>query len=145
MEELCERVGSGVERSVALKALLTWVELGVLKEEGNRFHLLETAEESARPTASTSRSAAMMEDDSPIMSVQQQQAAQMQVYWKVNLLDHYTRKTTEDERCSSSKACLQILGSSRWNAFRVCSSLHRDTIAHPTNWQRSWKRLSEKD
>ncbi|VDB91912.1 unnamed protein product [Peniophora sp. CBMAI 1063] len=82
VEDLCMRVGSGVERSAALKALLAWVDRGVLKEEENRFRLLEVAESSSRPAVSTSRSAAMVEDESPIMSVQQQEAAQMQVYWK---------------------------------------------------------------
>lgn len=83
VEELCTRVGSGVERSAALKALLAWVDRGVLREEGNFFRLLETAEAPSKSAAATSRSAAMAEDDSPVMSVQQQQAAQMQVYWKV--------------------------------------------------------------
>ena len=45
MEELIPGVGS-VGRSAALKALLTWVELGVLKEDvEGTFRLLEIEEE----------------------------------------------------------------------------------------------------
>lgn len=45
MDKLIDQVGSSVDRAAALKALLTWVDLGVLKEEGeNTFSLLEVAE-----------------------------------------------------------------------------------------------------
>jgi anaphase-promoting complex subunit 2 len=45
MDELIAGVGS-VDRTAALKALVTWVDLGVLKEDTeNKFRLLETAEE----------------------------------------------------------------------------------------------------
>lgn len=45
MDELITGVGS-VDRTAALKALITWVDLGVLKEdEENVFRLLEVAEE----------------------------------------------------------------------------------------------------
>jgi hypothetical protein len=45
MDELTSRVGS-VDRNAALKALVTWVDLGVLKEDKeNTFTLLEMAEE----------------------------------------------------------------------------------------------------
>lgn len=102
MDRLIDRVGSSVDRAAALKALLTWVDLGVLKEEGeNTFSLLEVAE-TAVPGAyvresragndffeSTSHlltafivaNAAMELPSAP--SVQQQQAEQMKIYWKV--------------------------------------------------------------
>lgn len=45
LEGLIPRVGT-VDRSAALKALATWVDLGVLKEDGEHsFRLLEVAEE----------------------------------------------------------------------------------------------------
>ena len=54
MDELLARVGP-VGRSAALKALLTWVDMGVLKEDTEgTFRLLETAEErSAAPSEHT--------------------------------------------------------------------------------------------
>ena len=45
LDELSSRVGS-VDRTAALKALVTWVDLGVLKEDTeNSFRLLEIAEQ----------------------------------------------------------------------------------------------------
>jgi hypothetical protein len=45
LDSLIPRVGS-VDRSSALKALVTWVDLGVLKEDTeNSFRLLEVAED----------------------------------------------------------------------------------------------------
>lgn len=45
MDELIEGVGA-VDRTAALKALITWIDLGVLKEdEENTFRLLEVTEE----------------------------------------------------------------------------------------------------
>jgi len=45
IDQLIEGVGSA-DRSAALKALLTWVDLGVLKEDQEGvFRLLEVAEE----------------------------------------------------------------------------------------------------
>lgn len=47
LDALIPRVGS-VDRSSALKALATWVDLGVLKEDTeNSFRLLEVAEAAA--------------------------------------------------------------------------------------------------
>jgi anaphase-promoting complex subunit 2 len=49
MDELIGGVGA-VDRTAALKALITWVDLGVLKEdEENQFRLLEITEEAAPP------------------------------------------------------------------------------------------------
>jgi hypothetical protein len=45
LEELIRRVGP-VDRTAALSAILTWIDLGVLKEETeNTFRLLDKAEE----------------------------------------------------------------------------------------------------
>lgn len=55
MDELITAVGS-IDRAAALKALLTWVDLGVLKEDTeNTFRLLETAEEPSSGTRETTR------------------------------------------------------------------------------------------
>ncbi|KAF9255181.1 ubiquitin-protein ligase [Marasmius fiardii PR-910] len=80
--ELISSVGS-VDRTAAVKALLTWVDLGVLKEDGeDTFRLLEVAEEgSSSGTREVSR-AAHVPELLPVTSVQQQQAEQMKVYWK---------------------------------------------------------------
>ncbi|KAJ7878833.1 hypothetical protein B0H14DRAFT_3083005 [Mycena olivaceomarginata] len=59
---LIEGVGA-VDRTAALKALITWIDLGVLKEdEENTFRLLEVAEEAAPPsrTAPTATEAPTM-------------------------------------------------------------------------------------
>ena len=47
MDELIDGVGA-VDRAAALRALITWIDLGVIKEdEVNTFRLLEVAEEAA--------------------------------------------------------------------------------------------------
>ncbi|KAF5377908.1 hypothetical protein D9615_006791 [Tricholomella constricta] len=83
VDELIAGVGS-VNRSAALNALLTWVDLGVLKEDTEgTFRLLEIAEEpSAGPSANHVRAAPSVPEMPPVTSVQQQQAEQMKVYWK---------------------------------------------------------------
>jgi anaphase-promoting complex subunit 2 len=75
------RVGT-TERSTSLKALVAWVDRGVLRDDdGDRFSLLEKAETSAAPRHAVHRP---IIDDEPLAdNTQQQQAAQMQVYWKV--------------------------------------------------------------
>lgn len=83
VDELIGRVGS-VTRSAALKALATWVDMQILKEiSENVFRLLAVAEE---PTEGSVRSAPKIADHGeelpPVISVQQQQAEQMRVYWK---------------------------------------------------------------
>ncbi|KAJ8073630.1 hypothetical protein PM082_011908 [Marasmius tenuissimus] len=81
IEELVAGVGS-VDRMAAVKALLTWVDLGVLKEDGDdKFRLLEVAEEKST-ARETSRAAPAAPELPPFSSVQQQQAEQMKVYWK---------------------------------------------------------------
>ncbi|KAG6827929.1 hypothetical protein H0H92_009907 [Tricholoma furcatifolium] len=101
VDELIKGVGS-VDQSAALNALLTWVDRGVLKEDTEGvFRLLETAEEPSAAPSTHSRpgkelacfvwnlahfiksiapSASVPEP--PIVSVQQQQAEQMRMYWK---------------------------------------------------------------
>lgn len=55
MDELIAGVGS-VDKAAALKALLTWVDLGVLKEDGEgTFRLLEVAEEPSPADSSYTR------------------------------------------------------------------------------------------
>ncbi|THV01862.1 hypothetical protein K435DRAFT_775875 [Dendrothele bispora CBS 962.96] len=81
MNDLITAVGS-VDRSAALKALLTWVDKGVLKEdEPGTFRLLEIAEE-ASPTRDSSRIVPAQQEIPPVASLQQQQAEQMKIYWK---------------------------------------------------------------
>ena len=102
VDELVASVGS-VDRSAAIKALTTWVDLGVLKDEGgNRYRLLEVAEDgsatsSGAPRPGTLRilgrfgygtdgaSARVIEEVPAVLTVEQQQAEQMKVYWKVRV------------------------------------------------------------
>ncbi|KAH7925590.1 hypothetical protein BV22DRAFT_1010971 [Leucogyrophana mollusca] len=77
VDDLISRVGS-VSRSAALKALATWVDMHVLKEDDeNVFRLLSVAEEPG-----TRHVPKPAEELPSIVSVQQQQAEQMRVYWK---------------------------------------------------------------
>jgi len=82
VNELLSSVGSSVDKSSVTRALNTWVELGVLKEEDDgEFKLLEVVEEGLRP--STSRLApAVVEEQPTALTVQQQQAEQMKVFWR---------------------------------------------------------------
>jgi len=90
VNDLIARVGT-IERSAALKALLAWVDRGVLQEtedvDVQRFRLLERAPEDAGAAPvgmSTAGSrTALVEEDPAILTVQQQQAEQMKVFWKV--------------------------------------------------------------
>lgn len=81
LDELIHSVGS-VDRSAAVKALTTWVNMGVLKEHvENSFVLLERAEEGVemsdiQPTPSAAPSLP------PAQTLQQQQAEQMRIHWK---------------------------------------------------------------
>jgi len=97
VSDLIERVGP-LERSAALKALLAWVDRGVLREESNgadvqRFRLLERTptDASAVPVGmTTAGSRAVLAEEQPaVLTVQQQQAEQMKVYWKVRCLEFW--------------------------------------------------------
>lgn len=80
VDELIERVGT-VTRSAALKALGTWVDMRLLKEDSeNVFRLLSVAEDVTE--VAPPKLAVGGEDLPPVISVQQQQAEQMRVYWK---------------------------------------------------------------
>ncbi|KAF8059585.1 hypothetical protein FPV67DRAFT_362380 [Lyophyllum atratum] len=82
VDDLIAGVGS-VDRSAALNALLTWVDLGVLKEDTEgTFRLLEVAEEPSAGSSHHVRTAPSAAEMPPVTSVQQQQAEQMKVYWK---------------------------------------------------------------
>jgi len=86
LEDLISSIGS-IDRGAAIKALSTWVDYGVLREDPeNTFILLEKAEgddghehgppREARVLAST------VPEYLPVAAMQQQQAEQMRVYWK---------------------------------------------------------------
>ena len=91
MNDLVARVGT-VERSAALKALFAWVDRGVLREETDNvdvqcFRLLERVPEDdgAAPVGMTTAGSrpVLAEEEPAVLTVQQQQAEQMKVYWKV--------------------------------------------------------------
>jgi len=77
LEQISSRIGT-VERTAALKSLLAWVDRGVLKAEDDAFRLLERAEAPGTTTLRT----IVVEEEPAMVTVQQQQAAQMRVYWK---------------------------------------------------------------
>lgn len=82
VDELVLRSGS-VNRNAAVKALATWVDMHVLKEDSEGvFRLLSVTEgptPGSRPQALKPAEAGELP---PVMSVQQQQAEQMKIYWK---------------------------------------------------------------
>jgi hypothetical protein len=91
VNDLIERVGP-IERPVALRALLAWVDRGVLREENDEanmqcFRLLEIAptDVGSVPVGMTTTGSrvALTEEQPTVLTVQQQQAEQMKVYWKV--------------------------------------------------------------
>jgi anaphase-promoting complex subunit 2 len=94
VNDLAARVGM-IERSTALKALFAWVDRGVLREETDSvdeqcFRLLELVPEdsgaaSMGMTAAGSRPV-LTEEEPAMLTVQQQQAEQMKVFWKVRHL-----------------------------------------------------------
>ena len=85
--DLIAKLGT-IERPAAIKALTTWIELGVLKEDSvDHYRLLKTAE----PLGTTGKAvgkqiaaAPAVEELPPVLTVQQQQAEQMKVFWKVS-------------------------------------------------------------
>lgn len=84
--ELMEKVGL-TDKVVATKALVTWVDLGVLREdEPGRYILLKTADPLGSSKNTGKAPASAMDELPPVVTVQQQQAEQMRVFWKVNTL-----------------------------------------------------------
>ena len=105
MQDLVATLGS-VERPAIVKALVTWVELGVLKEDSESvFKLLNVAAVDASSRTAQKQpgarlikprspwvqssprvcfTAVVVEEVLPVMTVQQQQAEQMKVFWKVS-------------------------------------------------------------
>ncbi|KAH9953328.1 ubiquitin-protein ligase [Russula dissimulans] len=91
VDDLIERVGP-LERSAALRALMAWVDRGVLREESDgadvqRFRLLESAPTDGGATVAVGMTTAgsrvgLAEEEPAVLTVQQQQAEQMKVYWK---------------------------------------------------------------
>ena len=147
VNDLIERVGP-IERPAALKALLAWVDRGVLREENDgadvqRFRLLESAQADAGALpvgmATAGSRVAVAEEQPTVLTVQQQQAEQMKVYWKVGFLGFWTCTCAE---CmaggSSSKGCSRTWVGSHWIGFRRCSSLRRVMIARPTSLAHLW-------
>ncbi|KAG1748586.1 hypothetical protein EDB19DRAFT_2022764 [Suillus lakei] len=83
VDELVLRSGS-VNRNAAVKALATWVDMHVLKEDSEGvFRLLSVAEGHA-PGSRLQAPKPEAGELPPVMSVQQQQAEQMKMYWKQN-------------------------------------------------------------
>ncbi|EAU93610.2 ubiquitin-protein ligase [Coprinopsis cinerea okayama7 len=81
LEEMLGVIGK-VDRASAIKALATWVNMGVLKEaEENVFVLLEREEE-GEPRELAVPAAPAAAPVAPVQSMQQQQAEKMRVYWK---------------------------------------------------------------
>ncbi|KAH0831967.1 hypothetical protein J3R83DRAFT_12856 [Lanmaoa asiatica] len=83
VDELISRVGT-VSRIAALKSLATWVDMRVLKEDSEHVFKLLSVGEKPMPGAKTAVPKLATGEDElpPMMSVQQQQAEQMKVYWK---------------------------------------------------------------
>ncbi|KDQ62714.1 hypothetical protein JAAARDRAFT_30609 [Jaapia argillacea MUCL 33604] len=82
IEDLVAKLG-GVDKASALKSLGTWVDLGVLKEEEDfKYRLLETAEAETSGGRAHAPRPAIAEEPLAVVTVQQQQAEQMRVFWK---------------------------------------------------------------
>ena len=82
IDDLIKQIGTSVNRVTARKALLTWVEHGVLTEveEHGVYRLLEVAEERQEGATTT-----MLTDDPDDAAAagSNEQAEQMRMYWKV--------------------------------------------------------------
>ncbi|RXW21342.1 hypothetical protein EST38_g4511 [Candolleomyces aberdarensis] len=85
LDELISAVGN-VDRSSAVKALSTWANKGVIKEQGeNSFILLERAEEGASDEdglLSEELAPSAVPALPPVQTAQQHQAEQMRIHWK---------------------------------------------------------------
>ncbi|KZS92899.1 hypothetical protein SISNIDRAFT_474501 [Sistotremastrum niveocremeum HHB9708] len=80
MDEISVKLGQ-LDHVTVQKGLLTWIEHGVVSDQGdNTFRLLEQASTSdVRPAA---RPMDIIEDTSPVVTTEQQQADQMRIYWQ---------------------------------------------------------------
>ncbi|KAH9891559.1 ubiquitin-protein ligase [Cubamyces lactineus] len=77
VDELVAELQS-VEKAAILKSLTTWIDLGVLKEEAeSRYKLLEIAEAAPSGSKAPARSVPVVEEPTPALTIQQQQAEQM--------------------------------------------------------------------
>jgi anaphase-promoting complex subunit 2 len=88
IDELMERVALK-DKPAALKALGTWVDLGVLRQDDQegQYTLLERAETDVdRRRRAPNRAPAVADEPEPVVAAQQQQAEQMKMYWKVRFL-----------------------------------------------------------
>ena len=123
MNDLILRVGT-VERSAALKALFAWVDRGVLREETENgdvqcFRLLEHVPKDvgAAPAGMTTAGSrtALAEEEPAVLTVQQQQAEQMKVFWKVRVLALRAgaRRARITDGCSLSRVCSRTSAGSR--------------------------------
>jgi hypothetical protein len=150
VKDLVARVGT-VERSSALKALFAWVDRGVLREETENvdvqcFRLLERVPEDAgvAPVGMTTAGSrtALAEEEPAMLTVQQQQAEQMKVFWKVRHSVLGIRagagRACVIDGGSSSRVCSRTSAGYRWIASRRCSSSHRGTTARSINSAGSW-------
>lgn len=83
LEELITEVGD-MDRGAAFEALVTWVNMGVLKEDSeSMFGLLQRAEEGVSGKGSPGGWGVSAGPElPPVITAQQQQAEQMKVYWK---------------------------------------------------------------
>lgn len=129
------RIGS-TERTASLKALLAWVDRGILKEdEGDIFRLLEHAETSTAQRSIIHRP--IIEDEPTATVAQQQQAAQMQVYWKVRLIGATVIASRITLVSSSSRECSPIWANFLSNEYRVCLNSLPGMTERKTNSQHS--------
>lgn len=81
VDEIIARV-SKVDRAMIIRALGTWLDHGVVKDEGQETFRLLNVSDAANGTSQPASRPAIVDEPPPIMTVQQQQAEQMQVFWK---------------------------------------------------------------
>ncbi|KAI0345864.1 hypothetical protein BDW22DRAFT_1353469 [Trametopsis cervina] len=82
VEKLVSTIGS-VDRNAVIKALTTWLNHGVVKEIGpDAFKLLNIAEDMGPRNKVQKQPAAVIEEEVPLVTSQQQQVEQMKVFWK---------------------------------------------------------------
>ena len=81
-----------------------------------------------------------VDEEPPVSSVKEQEAAQMQVFWKVYPFSSPLLPLSDiDKNDSSSKECSQIWAPWVWTVFRVCWSSLQGMIVISTSLERSWR------